>query len=188
MSAAPDVAVVGAGVVGLCCALALAERGAKVVLLDRGLPGAANSVLTGGGVRRQFGTAANVALSMLAAPFWESFEARFGVDPLFRPIGYLFLAKDQAETAALHADVAMQNGLGVDSEALDGAEIAHRWPALAPLGFTGGAFRQGDGWLNQHRVVDGLLRGALAGGVDLRVGTDVLAVTRRAGRTVGGAA
>ena len=36
MSAAPDVVVVGGGAIGACCALDLAERGARVILLERG--------------------------------------------------------------------------------------------------------------------------------------------------------
>lgn len=34
-----NVTIIGAGIVGICCALSLQERGAKVRLIDRGLPG-----------------------------------------------------------------------------------------------------------------------------------------------------
>lgn len=34
-----DVTILGAGIVGICCALSLAERGAKVRLIDKGEPG-----------------------------------------------------------------------------------------------------------------------------------------------------
>ena len=63
--------VVGAGYVGLFSALTLAQRGARVVLLDRGLPGAANAVNAPGGIRQQFGTELNVRLAKLSAPTWE---------------------------------------------------------------------------------------------------------------------
>ena len=33
------VTIVGAGIVGICCALSLQERGSKVRLIDRGAPG-----------------------------------------------------------------------------------------------------------------------------------------------------
>ncbi len=182
---APRVLIVGAGVVGLCTALALAARGARVTLLDRGLPGAASSTLTGGGIRQQFGTEAAVRLSLAAAPFWETFEARFGVDPLFRPIGYLFLANTQAEARALDRQVALQSELGVDSERLDTSMLERRWPALAGRGFVAAAFRQADGWANQHRILDGLTRGAHAAGVEVLAGAEALSLRIRGGR-VGG--
>ena len=176
-----SVVVIGAGAVGLCCALALRERGLAVTLIERGLPGGANSTLTGGGIRQQFGTATNIALSQLAAPFWASFEERFGVDILFRNTGYLFLAKNTAEVETLRANIALQNSMGVESAYLDGSEIVSRWPALDEKGFLGAAFRQADGWANQQRIIDGLVRGALAAGVDLKVGTDCITIERQAG-------
>jgi len=179
------VIVVGAGAVGLCCSIALARRGARVTLIERGLAGGANSTLTGGGIRQQFGTEPNVALSLLSAPFWTTFAARFGVDPYFEPIGYLFIAHDEARAATLRANVALQNRLGVDSVFLDGETVAERWPTLRGRGVVGAAFRQGDGWANQHRIVDGLTRGAIAAGVDVRVGVEVLALETSGGVIAG---
>ena len=39
MMSAEDIVVVGAGIVGVACALALARRGARVVVVDRQEPG-----------------------------------------------------------------------------------------------------------------------------------------------------
>ena len=179
------IVVVGAGAVGLCDAIALAERGATVTLLERGLPGAANSTVTGGGIRQQFGTESNVALSLLSAPYWQSFAARFGVDPWFREIGYLFVGHDEKQATVLRTNVALQNRLGVTSEFIDREEMKRRWPWLARRGACAGAFRREDGWANQHRIIDGLTRGALARGVDVQVGVEVLCLQTRAGNVVG---
>lgn len=181
----PRIVVVGGGVVGLFSAITLAERGCAVVLVERGLPGAANSTLTGGGIRQQFGSEISIAMSQQSQPWWDGFSERFGVDPLFRPIGYLFLARSQGETSALKAQVAFQNSHDVDSEFIGADEIEQRWPALAGRGFTGAGFRQRDGWANQHRIVDGLVRGCLDRNVELHVGTECLAITTRAGQVRG---
>jgi sarcosine oxidase, subunit beta len=177
--------VVGGGCIGLACAMSLADRGAKVTLLDRGLLGAANSSHHGGGIRQQFGTELNVRLAQLSAATWNEFELRFGVDPLFHPIGYLFLARttDGATTLAEH--VRLQRGLGVDSEFLGTDEIALRWPVLSGRGFIGAGFRAGVGWANQHRIVEGFTRGAMASGVQVLVGTDALALEAMGGRVNG---
>jgi sarcosine oxidase subunit beta len=180
-----DVVVVGGGCIGLASAIALAGRGANVILVERGLPGAANSTLTGGGIRQQFGTELNVRLSQLSAETWDEFEGRFGIDPRFRRIGYLFLARTDESEATIRANVQLQNGLGVDSEFLDQEEIPRRWPALVGRGFRGAGFRASDGWANQHRIIDGLVRGAIAAGVDLKVGTETLALELSGGRITG---
>jgi sarcosine oxidase subunit beta len=180
-----DVVVIGGGCIGLASAIALAGRGAKVILVERGLPGAANSTLTGGGIREQFGTELNVRLSQLSAETWDEFEERFGVDPRFRRIGYLFLARTEQTAATLAAHVQLQNRLGVDSEFLDEGEIPRRWPSLVGREFRGAGFRASDGWANQQRIIDGLVRGSIAAGVDLVVGTEALALELSGGRISG---
>jgi sarcosine oxidase subunit beta len=180
-----DVVVVGGGVIGLAASVELASRGAQVVLVERGLPGAANSVLTGGGIRQQFSTATNIELAKLSAATWDDFEALYGVDPLFRRIGYLFLARGAAAAAELADHVALQQGFGVDSEYLDATTIEERWPSLRGRGFAGAGYRDRDGWANQHRVVDGLVRAALVAGVDLRSGTEALAIGLAGERVAG---
>lgn len=180
-----DVVVIGGGCIGLASAIALAGHGKKVTLVERGLAGAANSTLHGGGIRQQFGTELNIRLSQLSAETWDDFAERYGVDPLFRPIGYLFLARTEEEAATLAAHVRLQNSLGVDSEFLDADEIAQRWPALSGRGFRGAGFRAADGWANQHRIVDGFVRGAIAAGVELLAGTEALSLELSGGRIAG---
>lgn len=51
-TAQTDVMVLGAGIVGLCLALKLQERGREVVLVDRGEPGAATSLGNAGLIER----------------------------------------------------------------------------------------------------------------------------------------
>ena len=145
-----DVAIVGAGVIGLSCANFLARRGLKVVVLERKLPGAGSSTRNGGGIRSQLGTATNVRLSVLSEPYWAEFEDRFGVDPGLTKIGYLFLASsdDELETLATHVD--LQHRFGVDSELLTAADIEARWPILAGLGFSGAGYCSTDGYRHLH--------------------------------------
>ena len=75
-----DVAVVGAGIVGLSTAFALRERGVDVTVYERGAPGAAQS----GGESRIFRHAHDdprlVALAVESRAVWREWEARFGVE------------------------------------------------------------------------------------------------------------
>jgi glycine/D-amino acid oxidase-like deaminating enzyme len=190
-SANVDVAIVGAGVIGLSCAHFLARHGAKVVVLERKLPGAGSSTRNGGGVRSQLGTVTNIQLSVLSEPYWAEFEERFGVDPWLRRIGYLFLAADDAELDVLRSQVELQHRFGVPSELLDADDLSERWSILDELGFAGGSYSAADGYLNQHRVVEGLAQAAKAVGATIEsgveaIGFDVEADRIRAVRTING--
>ena len=61
-----DVLVVGAGVVGLSIALALQERGAHVVVVERAGVAEGQSVIQPGGIRLQWGTTVNCRLALRA--------------------------------------------------------------------------------------------------------------------------
>jgi sarcosine oxidase subunit beta len=177
-----DIVVVGAGIVGLSCAWFLARRGLRVVVVERKTPGAGSSLRNGGGIRAQWGTATNIQLSVLSQPFWSEFEDRFGVDVALRRIGYLFLARTAGALGELRRQVALQRSFGVSSEMLSASDIGTRWPSLGALDLTGASFCVGDGFLNQHRVLHGLVMGAEAAGVTIECGVDVIGVDTAAGQ------
>lgn len=177
-----DVAVVGAGAIGLFCAWFLAGRGLRVVVLERKTPGAGSSLRNGGGVRSQWGTATNIQLSVLSHPFWDEFEDQFGVDVALRRIGYLFLARTAEAVAELGRQVALQHDFGVYSQILSASDVATRWPSLGELELTGASFHASDGFLNQHRVIHGLTASVAAAGVAIECGADVIGIDAAAGR------
>jgi sarcosine oxidase subunit beta len=180
-----DAIVVGAGVIGLACSLYLARRGMRVLALDRGLPGAATTTATGGGVRLQFDCAENIRLSQLSWPFWLNFKDEFGVDPCIRNVGYLFIARTRATSDRLATGVRLQNAMGVESEYLDGAALATRWPELSLQTCFAGAYASAEFYLNHFRVVQGLVEGACAAGVRFGLGVEACSLQSKSGRITG---
>jgi sarcosine oxidase, subunit beta len=158
-----DVAVVGAGVVGLSIAFHLAERGASVVVHERTGIGAGASGVQPGGVRRQWGTRVNCLLAAESLRRYADVRERLRmrVDPGFRACGYLFLAHSEEALARLRANVDLQNELGVPSRIVAPAEAAELVPDLKTDGLAGGAWCAEDGYFDRPQAIVEAL-GALA--------------------------
>ena len=175
------VVVVGAGIVGLAAARELAERGAEVVVCEKGSVGSGSTERSAGGIRTQFSTPVNVRLSKESVETWESFETEFGVDIGYRRAGYLFLARSDDTAAAFEANVAMQRDLGVDSELLSPTEAVAHCPELDAEAFVAATYCGTDGFADPHLALQGYVQACRDVGVDVRTHTPVEAI-RRAGR------
>jgi sarcosine oxidase subunit beta len=170
----PDALVVGAGVVGASVAWHLSGRGLRVAIVDRGAPGGGSTGRATGGFRAQYGTAINVRLSLLARAKLLRFRDETGVDPGYRPCGYLWLARTAAELDELAAAQAVQHAAGLDEARLVGLDdIARLNPAVRLDGLTGGAFAPGDGTIRPLEILRGYLESARG---LVRIEADVVAI------------
>jgi len=172
------VIVVGCGVVGAACAHRLAERGADVVVCEAGSVGGGSTERAVGGVRTQFSTRVNVALSQASLPVWESFEERFGVDVGFRQHGYLFLAREPETVAAFEDNVAMQRDCGVPVELLDPEAAREHCPELHADAFRAATYAPCDGYADPSLGLRGFADAAREAGAEIRTGTPVTDVRR----------
>jgi sarcosine oxidase, subunit beta len=158
-----EVVVIGAGVIGASVAYHLARKGCSPVLVlerDRG-PGQGSTSRATGGFRAQFGSEVNVRLSLLSRGKLLRFEEELGVDPGYRPCGYLFLAGDEARLGALREAQSVQRAAGLEEAREVGPEeIAGVNPAVCADGLVGGVFCPTDGFLRPLEVLRGYVEGA----------------------------
>jgi sarcosine oxidase subunit beta len=163
-----EVAVVGAGVVGLAIARELQARGARVAVFERTSIGAGASGVQPGGVRRQWGTRIACRLASESAAFYEDADERLdSLVPLgFRACGYLFVAHDDEALSRLAANVEVQNEERVPSRLVSAAEAAEAVPGLRTDTIVGAAWCAADGYFDRPQsVVE-----AFARGLDIRIG------------------
>ncbi|MBS1877889.1 MAG: FAD-binding oxidoreductase [Actinobacteria bacterium] len=151
-----DVAVVGAGIIGLSVALHLLEAGEQsVCVVERTGVAAGASGVQPGGVRQQWSSRVNCLLAQESVHFYLDIANRLDnrVQPVLEQCGYIFLAHSEDRLSRLAADVALQNEFGVPSEIVDPDQAAERVPDLQIETVVGAAWCQEDGYFDRPQAV-----------------------------------
>jgi sarcosine oxidase len=178
-----DIVIVGGGVVGSATAYALsraAHHSQRIVVIEKDSTYAYSSTArSAGGVRLQFSTPENIALSRATVALIRNLKATFGpdADVSFREQGYLLLASESGQSI-LSQNVAVQKAHGADTVLLDQAQLAARFPWLNLSGVVAGSFGQSnEGWIDPVSLMTLLRQAAKAAGVSFLdgvvSGTDV---------------
>ena len=160
-----NIIIIGAGVIGLSCGYHLAQKGLNVLILDKNEPGSGQSTKTGGGIRFLHGSKHNRILSSLSEHFWKKFSHEFNTDLNYNEIGHLFLStKSEKINQLINGDDDR------NFKILNLKEINSIWPHLNSLSFNQGVYCKSGGYLNQHQVIKGLVKGFQKVGGRLLVG------------------
>jgi sarcosine oxidase len=157
-SSQQSVVVVGAGAFGGWTALQLAEKGAKVTLLDAWGPG--NSRASSGGetrtIRATYGPTHALYVKMVARALqlWQEYEHRWKLRLFFRS-GALRMAgaDDSYERAALP----VLTDAGIRFERLSAAECSKRWPQMNFDGVSWSVYEPDSGFLAARRGCEAVL-------------------------------
>jgi glycine oxidase len=176
-----DVVVVGGGVVGLSCAWRAAQRGARVAVLERGEPGGGATRVAAGMLapvgELSFGEPKLLELTLAAARHYPGFvaelEAATGQSTGYERLGALHVALDRDEAAQLRRVHELQRSLELEAEWLPPRRCRDLEPGLAPS-FHGGVFAPGEAAVDPRALTRGLLAAAVAEGVEVRTGTEVV--------------
>ena len=124
-----------------------------MVLLEKRTLGQGASSRAAGVVRTQGGTSWAVQLGEWSRRFYLGQHEELGIDSGFTPQGYLLPCFTEADVAAAHARMAMQNALGLPVRWLEPDEVDRLNPTLAPGLTRGGTFNAEDGYLTPPRNV-----------------------------------
>ena len=169
-----DVVIVGGGIVGSATAYFLSSdaafRDRRIVMIERDTSYAeASTALSAGGLRQQFSTPENIALSQATLAIIRQLSSIFGpdADVSFREQGYLIMSTGSGE-ALLAENVDLQRRQGGDIVLLRATELAARFPWLATDGIAAGSLgRSGEGWFDPPSLAALFRRAARDRGVTL---------------------
>lgn len=171
--ARPDVAVVGAGPIGLAIAWRCAARGLRVVVHDPEPGSGASSVAAGmlsPVAEAYFGERQLTGLLLASAARWPAFAAELtaasGTGIGYRTEGTLMVGLTGDDLAEARRLWAYQQGLGLPVTPLRPSELRDREPALAPR-LRGGALAPTDHQVDPRRLVPALRTAAQRAGAVL---------------------
>jgi methylglutamate dehydrogenase subunit A len=162
---------------GLSVAWGLAERGADVVVLDKGRLGGGASGIAGGIVRNYYRAEPIAELVRMSVEMFEGEPEAYG----FRQVGYI-AAVPAAQVEDLVAIRAQHERVGYDSELVVGAGACHEylawtWPDWdAPVEAL--LHERRSGWADAMQTVRRLAERARAAGVEIREGVEVTGFER----------
>lgn len=189
MTTAPEIVIVGGGVVGAACARQLAQGGRRVQLIERGgQAGEAWRASAGmlapqidapvDGVLFELGLAGREFYRDAAQPLLESTKVDIGL----WEGGILQTANTETQVETLKQQVAWQRQHGHHCEWLDPDEVRREWPWLALT--QGALLAPRDGCLDPLRLVEALRKDAIRLGVQI-VDDTITTLTHSGGRVTG---
>jgi len=183
MTLQADALIIGGGGVGCAAALFLARRGARVILLERGLVGSQATGVNYGGVRQQGRSAADLPLARRAREIWARLSELTGTSAEFEACGHLKLARSDAEEAELlrWRELAAQHGIAVRMIGRNAIRAEH--PYFSEKVVAGSLVAE-DGAANPRLLAPALARAAREAGASLLEHHAVTAATHDGTRFV----
>ena len=188
----PNVAIIGAGVIGLGIAWRLAMRGVPVAVFDKGACGAGASHAAAGMLaacaEAEPGEEALVTLGRASQARWPAFAAELkqasGVDVGLRPEGTLVVALTSDDQARLNHQLVFQQKLGLPLQWITAAETRRREPHLAGK-LAGAVFSPEDTQVDNRKLATALRIAAEAAGASISEHQAVKTISNDAGRVDG---
>lgn len=179
-----EVVVIGGGIIGVCTALTLAERGVSVALCEKGLIGAEQSGRNWGWVRQMGRDPSELPLAMESLARWKEMNERTGEETGFRQTGIAYLCRNARQEAEYEAWLVHARAFGLDSRLLRKDELRQHLPGMTD-GFTAALHTSTDGRAEPLKAAPAIARAAIRAGAHVLTGCAVRSIERSAGRVSG---
>ena len=124
-----DAVVIGGGIIGICTALELAERGLSVVVVEKGEVAAEQSSRNWGWCRQMGRDAREIPLVLESLKIWRGMNARVNAETGFRQCGIAYLGETD-EQMALKEKWLREDAVphGLSTRMINAAEVAALLP------------------------------------------------------------
>jgi sarcosine oxidase subunit beta len=185
MNATADVVVIGAGAMGCSIAFHLARAGAgRVVVLDKGGICSGMTYRSGALVRLHYTNPHEARVALKAYEYFHNWQDIVGGECGFQQTGFLFVVGPE-HLDHLRKNVAMLQGLGVETEIVTPQEIKEAQPFANVEDIGAAAYEPRSGYADPHKTTFAFADAARRHGAEFRTGCAVTAIRVADGRVLG---
>jgi sarcosine oxidase subunit beta len=175
MTQVADVVVIGGGVNGVSIAHALAARGVKVTLVEKGALAGGASGRSSALVRMHYTNEWDARLAWASFPIFRNWPELMGGPPVFTHTGFVNVVSP-AYSENLKRNVAMLQGIGVPTRAIGPEELRALQPFAHVDDVGAAAYEPESGYANPAETVEGFRRRAVELGARIIQWTEVTRV------------
>lgn len=178
-----DVAVIGAGSVGVPAALALARAGLSVLVIDEmPSPGQLSNKKAIGGVRATHSDFGKIRVSQRSIEIFKGWKEAEGDEIGWLSNGYSYPAYSADMEKKLKDLMAVQHGFGLNIRWVSATEYDELVPGISMEALRGSTYSPDDGSASPLLAVNAFYFKSLAAGAAYRFGEKVTALRLRGGR------
>ena len=171
-----DIVIVGAGIVGAACADAFAERGLRVVVVDRDVVGSGATAAGMGHIVVMDDSDAQFALTHYSQTLWRELRSDLPHDVEYEQSGTIWVAADEEEMVEVQRKRDYYQQRAVAVEVMDAQRLKEAEPNLRN-GLAGGLLVPGDAVLYPPCAARFLIGRAQQRGAKLKLGASVVRIS-----------
>jgi len=150
-----DIAVIGAGIMGMATAYYLSKNKIKLAVIDKEYIGSGATGRCIAGIRQQFSTPASIAVMKENVSLFSQMEEEFGFSVEFYQGGYLLLAHNEEMVEVFKSNITIQKKEGINVSLLSPKEALSVMPKLNIEGLLAAAYCPDDGQAYPFAVLKG---------------------------------
>src|SRR5258706_1484771 len=171
-----DAIIIGAGVMGASIAFHLAERGLKVVILERKVTASGATGHSSGLVRMHYDLAAESELTFKSYQlYFNNWKERVGGDCGFMQTGFMQIAKREHEEK-LRGNVANQQRIGINTSVISAGDVKKLVPDFLTDQFDFAAYEPDSGYADAPLTTNSFIEAAKRNGATLIQNCEVTAI------------
>ena len=184
LPATADVVVIGAGMAGSAAAYALAKKGLKVALLDKGTVAGEQTSRNWGWCRQQHRDLRELPLAQKSLRMWDELAVELGVDLGYRRTGLVYVTTKPEDLAQWEAWTRKARDYQMHSRVLTAAQAKAMTPG-STVDWIGGVHSPGDGRAEPALAGPALAEGARRRGATIHQNCAVRGFDTEAGKVTG---